>query len=278
VGGEYGCSMPIRRSVNAMLRARGRLGLSGRGLLVAAFGVISLMGSLAVFGAATEDVTQHNGLATHDAVRLRLFTAHRSDLVIRASKVFSALGDPPVLAVLALLAALLFWRRGLRLAVALAPTVALGVSAVAVGLTKTIVGRARPPVSLHLVPESDASFPSGHATDSAAVFIAIAVVLAVFVFRRPLAQLLSVVAGASLAGAIGTSRLILGVHWPSDVLAGLALGVGISLAVTMTAGLFARLTPPPLEPSTRPRRAWARVTRLLARQRELGHHQDLRAA
>src|SRR4051794_38949305 len=107
--------MRIRRSVNAMLRSRGRLGLSGRGLLVAAFGLLVLVGSLAVFGGATEDVTQHNGLATHDTVRLRLFTAHRSDLVVRASKFFSALGDPPVLAVLALLAGFLFWRRGLRL-------------------------------------------------------------------------------------------------------------------------------------------------------------------
>ena len=270
--------MRISKFVNAAMRARGRLGLSSRSLLVAAFGVLALMGSLAVFGGATEDVTQHNGLATHDATRLRLFTVHRSDLVVRASKLFSTLGDPPVLAVLALLAAFLFWRRGLRLAVALAPTIALGASAVAVGLTKTIVGRARPPVSLHLVPESDASFPSGHATDSAAVFIAIALVLAVFVFRRPIARLLSVVAGASLAGAIGTSRLILGVHWPSDVLAGLALGIGISLAATITAGLCARLTPPPLDQSTRRRRSWARVAQMLTRQRRLGHEQDLRAA
>src|SRR5689334_9900035 len=121
--------MRVKRTVQAVLRASGRLGLSGRSLPVAAFGVVALMGSLAVFGAATEDVTQHNGLATHDMVRLRLFTAHRSDLVVRLSKLFSALGDPPVLAVLALLAALLFWRRGLRLVIALAPTVALGLSA-----------------------------------------------------------------------------------------------------------------------------------------------------
>jgi membrane-associated phospholipid phosphatase len=245
--------------------------------LVVAFGVLTLAGSLAVFGGATEDVTQHNGLATHDAARLRLFTIHRSDLVVRISKVLSAIGDPPVLAVVALLAGLLFWRRGLRLAVALAPTLALGVSAVAVGLTKTIVGRARPPVSLHLVTESDASFPSGHATDSAAVFVTIALVLAVFVFRRPIARLVSVVAAGSLAAAIGTSRLILGVHWPSDVLAGLALGLGLSLAVTITAGLFATLTPPPAEQSTRRRRSWARAARLLTRQRTW-HKQDLRAA
>ena len=250
---HYRCSMRVRRYVNAVRRAPARLGLSSRSLLLAAFGsVVVLAGSLAVFAGATEDVTQHNGLANHDAARLRLFTMHRSDLVVRASKLLSTIGDPPVLAVLALLAGLLFWRRGIRLALALAPTVALGVSAVSVAVTKAIVGRARPPVSLHLIPESDASFPSGHATDSAAVCIAIALVLAVFVLRRPIARLLSVAAGAALAGAIGTSRLILGVHWPSDVIAGLALGLGVSLAVTITAALFARLTPTPAVHARRP--------------------------
>src|SRR5260221_4870262 len=101
------------------------MGISKRALVVA-FGVLTLAGSLAVFGGATEDVTQHNGLATHDAARLRLFTIHRSDLVVRLSKVLSAIGDPPVLAVVALLAGLLFCSRGLLLAVALAPTVTLG--------------------------------------------------------------------------------------------------------------------------------------------------------
>lgn len=266
--------MRIGHFVNAVGRARRRLGLSSRGLLVAALGVAALAGSLAVFGGATEDVTQHNGLATHDAARLHLFTMHRSDLVVRASKLLSGIGDPPVLAVLALLAGFLFWRRGLRLVVALAPSIALAVSGVSVALTKAIVGRARPPVSLHLVPESDASFPSGHATDSAAVCIAIALVLAVFILRRPIARLASVAAGASLAGAIGTSRLILGVHWPSDVLAGLALGVGVSLAVTISASVFARLTPPPIEPTSERRRSVARLTRLLTLRRR-AHQQDL---
>jgi len=264
-------------SVDAVRIFRRRLGLSARALWVAAFGVVALIGSLAVFGGATEDVTQHNGLATHDAARLHLFTIHRSDLVVRLSKVLSSIGDPPVLAVLALVVGFLFWRRGLRLALALAPSIALGVSAVSVALTKAIVGRARPPVSLHLVAESDYSFPSGHATDSAAVCIAIAIVLAVFVLRHPIARLASVFAGASLVGAIGTSRLILGVHWPSDVLAGWALGVGISLAVTITAAVFARLTPPPIERASERRRSLARLTRLFTLQRRV-HHQDLGTA
>lgn len=266
--------MRIAQSVNAVRIFQRRLGLSARSLWGAAFGMVALAGSLAVFGGATEDVTQHNGLAMHDAARLHLFTMHRSDLVVRVAKLLSRIGNPPVLAVLALLAGFLFWRRGLRLALALAPTIALGVSGLSVALTKAIVERARPPVSFHLVAESDYSFPSGHATDSAAVCIVIALMLAVYVLRRPIARLASVVAGGLLPSAIGTSRLILGVHWPSDVLAGLALGVGISLAVTITAAAFARLTPPPVEPVSERRRSLARLTRLLTLQRR-AHQQDL---
>src|SRR5690242_1407506 len=69
----------MRQLVTTLERARLRLGLSLRSLFVAAGGLIVLAGSLSVFGGATEDVTRHNGLSTHDATRLRFFTLHRPD-------------------------------------------------------------------------------------------------------------------------------------------------------------------------------------------------------
>ena len=61
-----------------------------------------------------------------------------------------------------------------------------------------------------------------------------------FVFRRPIAGVLVVASAGLIAGAIGTSRLVLGVHWPSDVLAGWALGFSVALAVTLGASLLSR--------------------------------------
>jgi membrane-associated phospholipid phosphatase len=178
---------------------------------------------------------------------------------------------------LAILATVLLWRRGTCAAISLAPTMAFGVAAAAVVIVKSTVGRTRPPVSLHLVSESDASFPSGHATDSAAVFVTIALVLALFVLRRPIARVLSVAGAGLLTGAIGASRLLLGVHWPTDVLAGWALGVSIAIAVTMSATLLARVTPPtPGEPGGFIRRLSADLTRLLAAERRPGR--ELRAS
>ena len=272
----YRLGMLLGRSLEIIRRARARLGLNLATLLIASAGLVAIAGSVAVFGAATEDVTEHNGMATHDAARLRIFTAHRSETLVHLSKIATGLGAPLILGALAVVVGALFWRRGLHLALALTPAFALGISAAAVGLVKAIVGRARPPVSLHLVSESDASFPSGHATDGTALFIAIALVVALFVVRRPALRIASLAAGALLSGAIGASRLILGVHWPSDVLAGLALGLCVSVAVTMAAMAVTRLTPPPVDQPTRARRSAARALHVLSRRR--GLTQDLRAA
>jgi membrane-associated phospholipid phosphatase len=78
-----------------------------------------------------------------------------------------------------------------------------------------------------------AAFPSGHATDAAAFCLAAALTLANTIARQRTTQALLVVAGVLLAGVVGISRLVLGVHWLSDVVAGWALGSAIAVAVTV---------------------------------------------
>jgi membrane-associated phospholipid phosphatase len=181
-------------------------------------------------------------------------------------------GMVPVLFAVAVIAGALLWFRGLRLVLAIAPTVALAVAVVAAGVTKAIVGRTRPPAPLHLVSESDASFPSGHATHSAAVFLTVALVVAVFVLRRPIPRLASLVAAAMLTGMVGVSRLVLGVHWPSDVLAGWALGTAVALGVSVRLSLVARVVPRhPPETDRLAGRLAARSVALLMSQRQPRH-------
>jgi undecaprenyl-diphosphatase len=268
--------MLISRWFAAARRSVAALELSLSALCALLAGLLALAVSSVVFGAATEDVTQHNGLALHDATRLRLFVDHRDAFVVHAAKIATDVGSVPIIFAIAVGAGALLWWRGQRLAIALAPAFALGLSATAAGVVKVLVGRSRPPVGLHLVAESDASFPSGHATNSTAVFVTIALVVAVFVLRRPLTRVLAV-AGAALASAsVGASRLVLGVHWPSDVIAGLALGGAVALAVTMTAAIVTRLAPrPPSHNDGRVRRMAFRTQGWLAIERPSG---DLRAA
>jgi undecaprenyl-diphosphatase len=200
-------------------------------------------GSFLVLSAASEDVVRHNGLALADPSRLHWFVVHRPDAAVTVAKFLAVLGSPPVLAAVALCAGFLLWRRGLHLVLAAAPAVALGGAGVAAALTKAIVGRPRPPVGLHLVTENEPSFPSGHATDSTSVFLTLALVVAVAILRSPRARAAIVAGAVALGGAIGISRLTLGVHWPSDVIAGWALGTTVAVLVATTAVLVARTRP-----------------------------------
>ncbi len=77
--------------------------------------------------------------------------------------------------------------------------------------------------SLRIETATGSSFPSGHTQNTAAVYTALACA-----FRK---RWLAVVAAAVIS-LVGLSRLYLGVHWPSDILAGAALGAGISFALS----------------------------------------------
>jgi undecaprenyl-diphosphatase len=86
---------------------------------------------------------------------------------------------------------------------------------------KALVDRPRPSVA-HLEHVTSSSFPSGHATQSAAFLVA--VVALVFVARSGRRRAAATVFAAVLVCAVGTSRVYLGVHYPADVAAGIILG------------------------------------------------------
>jgi undecaprenyl-diphosphatase len=245
----YPAGMSLRRLLEVLDHLRARLRLGRVGVATLGSGALVLFASVALFGAATEDVTQHNGMAVRDAANLRFFTNHRSPALIDAARAFTAIGALPIVGALAVIAGVVLWRRGVPLVVALAPTGALAVAGVGAAVVKYVVGRARPPLALHLAAESDASFPSGHTTDSTAAFVTIALIVALFVVRRPLVRALWVLTALVLGAAVGASRLVLGVHWPSDVLAGFALGLGVAIAMTTAAVLVARSSPATPRPS-----------------------------
>ncbi len=90
-------------------------------------------------------------------------------------------------------------------------------------LLKIFLHRARPEIVPHLAHVSSASFPSGHAMTSAAVYLTLGVMVAQTQESRwARAYLLSF--AVLLVLLIGCSRVFLGVHWPSDVLAGWCFG------------------------------------------------------
>jgi undecaprenyl-diphosphatase len=134
----------------------------------------------------------------------------------------TALGGRTVLTLVVLLTTgfLLIYRHVLTAALVLGGTIS---GSIAVVFAKQIVARPRPAIIDHLVVERSASFPSGHAANSAIIYLTIALVLMQIVDKRE-ARWFLFGATIALVAAIGSSRVYLGVHWPSDVLTGWAFG------------------------------------------------------
>ena len=123
------------------------------------------------------------------------------------------------------------WWRGRRADAVLVVGAMAGASLV-FRLLKMVLDRPRPPAADRLVAETNESLPSGHATMSVVV-IGSLVVLA-WAGRGARARAAMVAAAAAWIGAVGATRVYLGVHWFSDVLAGWLVGAAwLALCVTL---------------------------------------------
>lgn len=134
----------------------------------------------------------------------------------------TALGGFTVLTLLTVLTA------GYLLAVRKAGTAAFMVAAIAGGailssVLKNEYVRPRPGLVAHLVEVHTTSFPSGHAMNSAITYLTLGVLLA-RAEKRPTVRIYLLSVAIALTLIIGTSRVYLGVHWPSDVVAGWCVG------------------------------------------------------
>jgi len=99
--------------------------------------------------------------------------------------------------------------------------------------------RPRPDLVAHSVETLGASFPSGHATLSAAAYLTIGALLAHAQEQRRVKSYIHVTV-IFLALLIGVSRVYLGVHWPTDVLAGWCLGAAWSILCVTAASWLTR--------------------------------------
>ncbi len=181
---------------------------------------------LAAFGLMAHGVYDHQGFS-FDGPILTWFHQHVTPARTAVARALSRIGEPkPVAGVTALLVVALFvlrrWRDGVVIAIEVGGAAALDL------VSKGIFARPRPTLFPHLVPESNFSFPSGHAMGDMAFYLALYLLLWRTLPRRW--RWIGVL-GLLLAVAIGVSRPYLQVHYPSDVLAGWAFGAGWVLGV-----------------------------------------------
>lgn len=151
--------------------------------------------------------------------------ALRSPAFTMVAKAATFAAQAAVGVVIAVIVPAVLWFLRRRRDALLASCLVLGALAVTF-ITKSVVAEHRPPQRLWvLAPDTEMSFPSGHATVATA--IALALILLVRGRLRPLA----VVAGVAFAGIVALARLYLGVHYPLDVLGGHLAAIGAALLV-----------------------------------------------
>ena len=184
-------------------------------------GLAVLAGGLLGVGLLLRMVRTDTGFARWDLAFARFGADHASAWTTDLLGQVTRLAGYEALIVLGVVvAAFEVWRTRRAAVVAFLVVVIGGQFAVAESI-KAIVDRTRPDL-LNLTGFSGSSFPSGHATAAAAVFMAVALLLGRG--RRPATRAWLVGVAAGLAAMVAATRVLLGVHWFTDVLAGLLLG------------------------------------------------------
>lgn len=130
-------------------------------------------------------------------------------------------GGTPRWVLVGLIAAAVRYWGGRRPALAIVAAVLF--ANIASSLLKAALDRPRPDLIAHLDHVSSASYPSGHATSAAALYLTLAL-LAPVQWRRATWTI-----AVLMIGLTGLSRVTLGVHWPSDIVGGILLGAAFAL-------------------------------------------------
>lgn len=187
-------------------------------------GLLVSLGALWLFGGVTEDVVHHDPLTRVDVALAGWLRAHATPLGDRIAVAVSLLGSPVAMAALAVVVALLLaWRH--RWIVLAGWVAAFGGGGVLDWALKEVIRRPRPGGAAAFYHGASFSFPSGHAMGSLIGYGMLAYLIAGSIRGHPRARVAVIAAAALLVLAIGCSRLYLGVHYFSDVVAGYAAGL-----------------------------------------------------
>ncbi len=197
----------------------------------------ALLAGLAVIGALglgfaeiLDNVLDGEGVVGIDVPASRWLAAHRDAWLTSTLRVITDLGSPVTLAVLALVICGVAALRSRSWLPMLLGVVGVGGIAIMVLTIKALVGRPRPLPPFAVIDVGGFSFPSGHATGAAAAAVLCAWMVAHWVIRSWRWRVAAWATAIAFVGAVGFSRVYLGVHYVSDVMAGWLLGSAWAVA------------------------------------------------
>ncbi len=227
----YAVAALVLLALGVVAAVRWRKSSPGTAELLFTSGTLLAVLAAIVLGLA-DGASENNGLAAIDPLVWQWMVDHRTPAMTTVAIVVTEVGSTVSMTIIAIVTIgylLIKRRRGDAVLVAV---VAAG-AGLLVRVGKATVGRERPPVEYRLVTETNESFPSGHALASAAILGVVLVVLLPSIRSRGLRIGVAIGVGLFVV-AIGLSRLYLGVHWATDVLAGWVTGLAwLSLCLTV---------------------------------------------
>lgn len=206
--------------------------------IVLAVGAAVLAVLAKLTGEVYEEVAYENGAAHIDQPVLDFMLSIRHSWLTSAVNAYTHVGGKigGVIVCLALIAVLTRLMRSVRPAILLAAG-ALGSVCISIA-GKEIVGRERPPRVDAIPPyEVSPSFPSGHTLSATAIMIVTAYLLVLWLSRTH-ARILAVLLCGTYAVTMGLSRVYLGHHWLTDVIAGFGVGAAWGVVVILAHQVF----------------------------------------
>jgi membrane-associated phospholipid phosphatase len=192
-------------------------------------GLPGLIGFLVLAGL----VLAHPGALPLDRALHRFALDHRAHFV-GAAKVATTMGTAPVVVPVLLLAGLVAARRTGRWVMVLIGPLLLLIGQAVRGGASVVIDRPRPPRADWIQFAAGHSFPSGHST-TAALSYALVLLLVVRGIRSGAARAVLACVLIAVAALVGVSRVVLGMHWPTDVLGAWSLALALA---ALSAGLL----------------------------------------
>lgn len=205
-----------------MIRANLRL------IIIALIAAVSLV----IFVSILENVWMEEAtILTLDSSILRAVQSHRTAGLILFFIIITQFGSAFIAAAFTIAAALIFYtHKYYRYLIAL--LVALAGDSIFILFIKDTVKRARPEAASRLVAETGFSFPSGH-TFTAICLYGVLTFFVVNKVKNPIVKLIFGLLGIFLILSVSFSRVYLGVHWPSDVIASFIVGTSFVTVILL---------------------------------------------
>ena len=177
-------------------------------------------------------IHRKTGVSHFDQSVWQFFVDHDSSGLQSVARFVTSFGVLSVLLPVAVVVGVLVWVRSRSVAAAIAPWLSVVVCSQIVSTLKKSTDIARPPLELQVVQVRNPSFPSGHTANTMALIVSVVLVAWCVAELSRRTKMWVSIGGAVIVAAMGLTRLVLNVHWLSDVLAGWCIGAAAGLAIT----------------------------------------------